>query len=267
MEDMKWKYYKKSLVLDEEIHFEPVVNKKQAKLILKKYKAFFLRYTTAFDKEKTSVAYYIIKSDWGGIEELSSNTRNQVRKALKMCNVRVISQEELSEKGVTSFNKSMTKYNSNFIPLKKEEYKREILTQQDREYFGCFDLLTSELIAYSQNIVGKGVSYSLVKANPDYYKSNYPQYALFFKMNEYYLFEQNKKYVSDGFRTLDSHSNIQDFLIKKFKFRKAYCDLHIVYNFWFGNIVKALYPIRKIILNRKIQAILFQHNIFIKNRY
>lgn len=258
---MKWKHYRRAVVLDEEIHLEPKLNNERALSLLKKYKGLFLRYTTRFDKDEESLAYYVIKSDWGGLEELSSNTRNQVRKSLKKCYVKPIMVQELSEKGLICYNKSMKNHDNEFIDLEHEKFKQLILTQTNREYFGCFDIVSSELIAYSQNIVGEGVSYSSVKSNPDFNKSNYPQYALFFKMNEYYLHIKKKKYVSDGFRTLDNHSNIQEFLIKKFKFRKAYCDLHIVYSFWFGVIVKVLYPIRKYILNKRVQSILFQHYI------
>ena len=264
---MKWKNYRKAVVLDEEIHVEHKVSINTAKQLLKTHKGFFLRYTSNFDKKVESEAFYVIKSEWGGIDELSSNTRNQVRKSLKKCDVKLITIEELSQKGLICYNKSMKSHNNKFIDLNQKQFRDLILTQNNREYFGVYDIITSELIAYSQNIVGEGVSYSSIKSNPDFNKSNYPQYALFFKMNEYYLSVKKKKYVSDGFRTLDNHSKVQEFLIKKFKFRKAYCDLHIVYNFWFGNIVKALYPIRKVILYSKIQSILFQHSIFIKNRY
>lgn len=265
---VKWKNYRKAVVLNEEIHVEHKVSINIAKKLLKTHKGLFLRYTSNFDKKEESEAYYVIKSEWGGIDELSSNTRNQVRKSLKKCDVRVITIEELYQEGLVCYNKSMKSHNNAFIGLNQKQFRDLILTQNNREYFGVYDIRTSELIAYSQNIVGEGVSYSLIKSNPDYHKSNYPQYALFFKMNEYYLSVKRKKYVSDGFRTLDNHSNVQNFLIKKFKFRKAYCDLHIVYNFWFGTIVKVLYPIRKFIFTRsRIQSILFQHNIFINNRY
>ena len=50
-------------------------------------------------------------------------------------------------------------------------------------------------------------------------------------MNEHYLLERKLKYVNDGARNISHQTNIQDFLEQKFKFRKAYCKLHVEYVF------------------------------------
>ena len=56
--------------------------------------------------------------------------------------------------------------------------------------------------------------------------------------------ENNFKYVNDGSRTLSHKTKIQDFLIRKFNFRKAYCELRIVYSKKLSLIISVLYPIR-----------------------
>ncbi len=73
-------------------------------------------------------------------------------------------------------------------------------------------------------------------------------------MNKYYLNEKNFLYVSDGARSLSHQTNIQDFLIRKFRFRKAYCRLHIVYRKDIEFLVNVLYPLKNIIYksNNKI---------------
>jgi hypothetical protein len=63
-------------------------------------------------------------------------------------------------------------------------------------------------------------------------------------MNKYYLDEKEFDYVNDGARNISHETNIQEFLIKKFKFRKAYCKLNIIYNSRIGFLVKSLYPFR-----------------------
>ena len=75
-------------------------------------------------------------------------------------------------------------------------------------------------------------------------------------MNRYYLNELKLRYVSDGARSITEHSNIQPFLINKFKFRKAYCNLKLYYKWWFGIAVKLIYPFRRFIANGKAKAIL-----------
>ena len=47
--------------------------------------------------------------------------------------------------------------------------------------------------------------------------------------------------------SLAEHSNIQLFLIEKFKFRKAYCRLDVHYAWWLKLVVKSIYPFRKYI--------------------
>jgi len=149
----------------------------------------------------------------------------------------------------------------------EDEYRAEIIRLASRrEFFGCFDRSSGHLIAYSQNVVGEGVSYSLVKADPHYYRTHYPFYALFFTMTEHYLTVGGKKYVSDGFRSVEMHSNIQGFLIEKFKFRKAYVQLHVYYVWWLELIVRCLFPVRGWIQHPSISSLLLQEEISRESR-
>lgn len=258
---MNWYYYKRSLLPNIEIHKEIVISKKEIRFLLWRKKVLFLRYTKDFDQEKISPAYYIIKDSWGGFDELSANTRNQVRKALKMCHVKKIEKDTLLASGYDVYKSHSDNYKMNQTSVNYYDYIEMIKKMTDREIWGCFDDNTGKLIAYSQNIVGEGVQYALAKANPSYYKTHYPYYALFFKMTEYYLYECKKKYVSDGFRTLDNHSNIQFFLLEKFKFRKAYCKLYIHYNWFVKLIVAVVFPFRKFIKKNQIRNLLIQEEI------
>jgi hypothetical protein len=86
-------------------------------------------------------------------------------------------------------------------------------------------------------------------------------------MNNYYLIDRELKYVTDGTRSISHQTNIQNFLIHKFKFRKAYCCLHIRYQPFFGLLVSCLFPFRKLLLVfnfsfiRNINSILLQEKI------
>lgn len=75
-------------------------------------------------------------------------------------------------------------------------------------------------------------------------------------MNRYYLQELDLRYVSDGARSITGHSNIQPFLIDKFHFRKAYCQLQIEYQWWLKIIINILFPFRRLIPVQKVKAIL-----------
>ena len=66
-------------------------------------------------------------------------------------------------------------------------------------------------------------------------------------MNQHYLNERKFRYVNDGARSISHETNIQEFLIKKFKFRRAYCKLHIIYSPKIRLVLSIIYPFRSII--------------------
>ena len=71
-------------------------------------------------------------------------------------------------------------------------------------------------------------------------------------------------YVNEGTRSILHETNVQSFLIEKFKFRKAYCKLHVQYHPLVNSIIFILYPFRLLIIKsnnkllRKIGVILMQ---------
>ena len=86
-------------------------------------------------------------------------------------------------------------------------------------------------------------------------------------MNAYYLNEMKFKYVNDGARSIFHETNIQEFLIQKFQFRKAYCKLHLSYSYKFKMIILLLYPLKSIIgffnntFAKKVSSVLKQETI------
>ena len=75
----------------------------------------------------------------------------------------------------------------------------------------------------------------------------YPSYVLFFEMNNHYINQQKLRYVNDGARSISHVTNVQDFLIHKFKFRRAYSRLHVAYNPKVGVGVHLFYPFRSVV--------------------
>ena len=94
--------------------------------------------------------------------------------------------------------------------------------------------------------------------SPDFPNNTYPMYGLIYEMNRYYLEEKGVSFVCDGVRSITGHSNIQNVLEDKFKFRKAYCDLQVYYKPWLGVAVKLLFPFRTLIKHPKVAAIFRQ---------
>lgn len=79
------------------------------------------------------------------------------------------------------------------------------------------------------------------------YKQYYPTYGLNHVIANYYLKDRGLRYVVAGARTVTEHSNVQEFLLKKMGFRKAYCKLKVWFRFPVNLIVPCAYPFRKLL--------------------
>lgn len=241
-----WKIYQGALIADVPPHTKIELDKNDISFLLKKSKAFFLRWVSDFDRKDKTQFWYVIKDNFGDFDELSSNTRSKIRRGLKKCYVKKVDKKEIADQGYNVYIKAFDRYDTFIKPLSEEEFKKNI-EQTDYDYWAVYFKENDELVAFSQNIIADlTVNYSVIKLHPDYLKY-YTSYALLFEMNKYYLSEHNFKYVNDGARSLSHATNIQNFLIEKFKFRKAYCTLNVAYSPLVEIFVKILYPFRKII--------------------
>jgi len=220
----------------------------------------FIRNIYNFDKPEETYFWYIIKDHFGGMQEIPSKYRSNIRKALDALEIKKISKEQLLNEGYEVHKKAAESYKVKTDVPTVEEFKQHINSQDsDFEYWGCIMKDTGKLIAYAANlIVDNSVDYQTMKFHPDYLSMYHPSYGLIYEMNRYYLEEKKMLFVNDGTKSLTNHSGIQPFLMQKFKFRKAYCDIRIFYQPWFGIAVKTLFPFRRWISNRKIAAILRQ---------
>ena len=252
--DVAWKYYHGALLPQSAPHIKIELTKEEETELLKLSQAYFLRYVSDWDREEESQFWYVIKDDFGGIEELSSNTRSKVRRGLKQCIVKKVDQTVIANEGYDVYRQAFKNYNTYIKPTDKEAFIKMISASNKCDFWAVYKKDEDKMIAYSQNFIEENsVNYSTIKFHPEYLKL-YPSYALFFTMNQYYLNEKNFLYVNDGARSISHDTNIQDFLIQKFKFRKAYCKLHIVYRWDVGSAVKVLYLLKLVIpqINSKI---------------
>lgn len=242
---IKWKNYQNVLMPDAPPHIEIDISEDKIKELIKKENVYFARWISKWDIEK-SCFWYVIKDKKEDINDYKSKIRNQIRKGLKNCKAELIDKNIVADQGYEVYMSAFKRYKTFLKPLTKKEFIESVLKSNDNiDYWGVF--YNNKLIAYSQNIMQYNVcNYSVTKFHPGYLKYR-PSEALFFMMNQYYLNKKNVLYVSDGARSLSHQTNIQDFLIQKFKFRKAYCKLNIVYRKDIELLVNILFPFRKFI--------------------
>lgn len=219
----------------------------------------FIRNTTHFDCQRETAFWYVIKDSFNGMQDVPSKYRARVRKALETFEIRQITRDELFVNGYEVFIKAADSYRVKAKSLTFEEVKKRVMHEDGYEFWGCIHKNSGRLAAIAINqVVDNTVDYQIMKFHPDFYAKYHPSYGLIYEMNRYYLEERKVLFVNDGARSITDHSQIQSFLMQKFGFRKAYCDLEVTYNWWMGIIVKVLFPFRKMIKNYYISAILRQ---------
>lgn len=255
----QYRFYKKSWIFLEESK-ETLLSKEESCALLRKG-GFIIRNVYDFDTEKETSFWFIIKDKLEDISELPFSSRRNIRISQRKYNFNIIDKEILLKVGheILSSAQKSYKVKSGFT----NEYDfRKMLDEYERdgniEYWEVKDKSNGEIVGFSINRIKKdSCEYDTMSCKPEALRNRtYPYYGLIYSMNNHYLGEKKLKYVSDGSRTITEHSNIQDFLMHNFKFRKAYCKLKIYYKWWFGVVVKLLFPFRNVIPFRNVRAIL-----------
>lgn len=237
-------------------HLCEKINKSFAKDLLKRG-GLIVRNLYDFDNDIETSYWYVIKDNFGGMDELSSNMRNQIRKCLKSIEIKQITKEFLALYGYDVYCAAAENYKVKCKVPSNEEFLDRVNNGVENQYWGCFEKSTGKLVAFCMNLVlDDYCNYCTMKAIPEYRKKYYAYYGLIYEMNRYYLDEIDLKYVTDGMRSITEHSNMQPFLIEKFKFRKSYCKGQIFYKWWLYPLVLLIYPFRNYIKHGKIHAIL-----------
>lgn len=237
---------------------EKRLNKKETKALLKKG-GLLVRNTYDFDLQEETLFWYVIKDCFGGLDELPATERNRVRRAQNTLRFELVSPELIRQQGWGILKATYEDYAVADRKMDEKVFQQYLdhCSERQFDYWGVFD--QERLIGFCTVWLWSvdSCEYGLIGILPEYKHNNtYPYYGLFYRMNEYYLAEKGFHYVTDGARSITEHSHIQEELIKKFRFRKAYCRLQVHYNWWMKIAVKILYPFRGIITIPQVKAIL-----------
>ena len=244
-----WRKYNGAIIPITPPHIE--VNTGGIEEKIKSNNAFFARWTSDFDNKEKSEFWYVICDKFIPLEELSRNTRNNIRRGLKRCEVRKVTHQFIMENAYPIYRHAFDNYKGHLTPLNEFDFLKEYSIYNDEniwDFWAVFENETSEMIAFARNkIEFNQCELCSAKFHPNYLRKFYPSEALFYTLNHYYLNERNLRYINDGARSISHETNIQSFLIQKFKFRKAYCKLNIVYSPKIKLIVSIIFPFKSII--------------------
>ena len=219
-----------------------------------------VRNTYDFDCQKETCFWYVIKDRFGGLEELPSRVRNKVRNAFDNFGYQHITYDTMVKKAYPIIEETYADYPVHDRKMNPEIFRHYLDECKETafDFWGIFEKESGELVGFcTVRLWEKSCEYGVTGILSKYKKSGYyPYYGLYHYLNSYYLEKQGFDYVSDSARTITEHSQIQDFLIQNFNFRKAYCRLEIHYKWWMKVAVKVLYTFRKMIPLQRVKAIL-----------
>lgn len=202
--------------------------------------------------------WYIIKDSYDATL-YSKKVRKYIQKAHNKFEIGLIAKQKLIDEGYDVYLSNYAKYrvHDGFKDTRQTFEKRIEQMNDEHEIWGCIDKETGKLEAYSICRIGDDVCYfESSKANPEFLTKYYPFYGMYDARNKYYIVEKGLKYCVSGARSVSEHSKIQQFLIEKLHFRKAYCQMDIHYVWWMSVLVKILYPFRNYIKIGKVQSLL-----------
>jgi hypothetical protein len=205
--------------------------------------------------------YAVICRRFTPIEEVaSSNARSKLRRAMRNCEVRRISCEDVATAGYEVYRRAFDRYRGAETPVSEP-----LFAAHNRAGEGFDDVLQhwgvlcdGTLAGYSTTYVfgDTEASYSSLKFDPEHLR-RYTSYALFHAMNEHYLGGGRVAYVNDGFRSLKHETELQAFLERTFGFEKATVGLDAFYRQPYRALVRATFPLRSVIgrIDERVRAL------------
>ena len=145
------------------------------------------------------------------------------------------------------FNEAIVRYKNYKIPFDKDSFLKQCYITGQEEYWAGFDKKTGRMIGYTIfDVYSDWVNFRFSKYSACYLKLRVSD-AINATVLDYYLNTLQKKYISDGERSILHKTNVQEYLIDHFGYRRAYCKLHIRYRRMIKVLVKALMPVRRVL--------------------
>lgn len=258
-----WRLYHRALIPIGFEYSDVKLRTEDAKALLKKSGAWFIRYSSNPSREKTEWWYLVC--DKYDPKDISAKTRETINRGNRKCVIRQVSGDWLANNGYGCHLAAFTRY-KNAKPLSEESFRNNILStlKGPFEYWGIF--VQDNLAGYCQCIVEENTVYFTVsKYDPAYLKYQIT-YAHINKLIQHYVVQRGMVLYS-GTRSIAHETNYQDLLLK-LGHRKQHCTLNIIYQPWLIIAINTLFPLCKFIdklpdigLFHRLQVALYQEGL------
>ena len=202
----------------------------------------FARWTTDYDCGYDTEWWYIVKEAPFTTDNLGAKNRKHIRSALRAVSVRLIDPTEYAAELCRVYNDTVKTYKNYNASVTEEDF----IGKYDTDWWGAFANDSGILVGYMGcKRMAECVETLTAKYLPEYLRLRASD-AIHYHVLDYYLNQCGYKYVCSGSRSISHKTNAQEYKIKTFGFRKAYCKLHVAYAPKYRRFIKLLYPFRKL---------------------
>ena len=260
MNYLDWTVYKRGVISTRAPHVD--LGKVDEKALFAHFKgAAYIRYVSDFDKALSEKYYNVIKDGEFSMSMIPAKTRNMVRRCLNNCAVQIVDYHEIINGGgydvYLSECRRFAKKGFSAVVKNFERWKEGIQEAQKNGQVFWGVLYDDKVIAYAvTRVKDKMVDLVTWKCDYERYNKLYPSYGLVYVMTEYYLKQPNILYVNDGNKSFTEHSAVQEMLIDKFGYRKAFSNLHVKFKWWLKVMLVVLSPFESHIKNNVLLSLI-----------
>jgi hypothetical protein len=224
-----WRNYKGTLRPLSLPHDEPKLIGDEVKSLLKQSKARVATWTYDFDRGEAEW-WWIVAEPPYLFDNLPSKTRYYVRHGLKHCTVEMTSGKVLADIGYDCYRAAMQRHTQT-EPLSEAVFRKNVPNYDGdklHELWGVF--VGSTLAGFATyQIVEDVVDQQDAIFDPAHFK-HHSSHALIHTISDYYLNQRKARYITTGMRTISHQTQFEDFVIKNFGYRRAYCRLGVAYS-------------------------------------
>lgn len=258
-----WKYYNHALIPTCAPHEIPDIVPLQNGNIWNNRKVLLVQYTTDFDCKDETSFWYVVKDAPFELGALDRKYLNNIKRALGRCEARKIVPTEYGEEIWDVFQAAYQSYEGTNHKQDKDLFIKG-LQHTNLEYWGAFNRETGRMAGWmSCRNEGDCTITVSAKYHPDLQGYNRPSDVLHYAVLNYYLNECHQRYVCSGSRNINHRTHAQEYKINNWKFRKAYCTLHLIIRPGFKWVVNIVYPFRRCLRLLDNIALIHQLNSFL----
>jgi len=244
-----WKYYNHSAIPTTAPHEVPDLSSVEDGSIwsIGGGKPFLVRWTDNYDCGYKTNWWYVIRENPFNLSELNAKHRYEVNKGIKNFDVKVIEPKRFEEELFFVTKAAFESWPKKYRPL-LDESKWDVSSWDEKyKVYGAFSKDDNTLQGYAcLKINCDNINFTMLRVNPEKEKLAINAALVYGLLIDNGENLKQGVYICDGARSISHETAFQDYLEKYFNFRKAYCNVHVLYNPKIKKLIPILFLFRKI---------------------